>query len=62
MDSISHFINNLTILFIGLKLTGCINWNWIVILLPVIIWFSFKVMAYLGGNEQEVKNQPNIEQ
>lgn len=61
MDSISHFINNLTILFIGLKLTGYINWNWIVILLPVIIWFSFKVMAYLGGNEQEVNNQPNIE-
>ena len=31
----------LTILFVGLKLTGHIDWNWFFVVLPTIIHFLF---------------------
>ena len=31
------FVGLLTILFIGLKLTGCIGWSWWIVLSPVLI-------------------------
>ncbi len=31
------FVGLLTILFIGLKLTGCINWSWWLVLSPIWI-------------------------
>lgn len=36
---VSDFINLLTVLFIGLKLTGYIDWNWGWVLSPIIISF-----------------------
>ena len=32
------FTTLLTVLFIGLKLTGAISWSWLWVLSPVIIW------------------------
>jgi hypothetical protein len=32
------FTTLLTVLFIGLKLTGTISWPWLWVLSPVIIW------------------------
>lgn len=34
----SEFLNLLTLLFIGLKLTGHIDWNWFWVLLPMLLW------------------------
>jgi len=34
------FIGLLTILFVGLKLTGFITWSWWLVLLPMIVPFS----------------------
>jgi len=39
------FTGLLTILFIGLKLTGYINWSWIWVLFP--IWISMIIGAIL---------------
>ena len=36
------FIGLLTILFIGLKLTGYINWSWIWVLSP--LWIGFAII------------------
>lgn len=38
----TSFTKLLTILFIGLKLTGFINWSWIWILSPM--WISFLLL------------------
>jgi len=35
------FVGALTILFIGLKLTGYISWSWVWVLSP--IWISFSL-------------------
>lgn len=35
------FADALTLLFIALKLTGCITWSWIWVLSPVWITISF---------------------
>ena len=40
------FADALTLLFIALKLTGCINWSWIWVLSP--IWISLGVLAVLA--------------
>ena len=37
------FAGILTILFIGLKLTGYINWSWLWVLSP--LWISFGVIV-----------------
>lgn len=39
------FVGLLTILFIGLKLTGFIDWSWLWVLSP--IWISFSVVFAL---------------
>lgn len=40
------FVDALTLLFIALKLTGCISWSWIWILSP--IWISISFLAILA--------------
>lgn len=40
------FLGLLTILFIGLKLTGYINWSWLWVLSP--IWIVLSVIAVLA--------------
>lgn len=37
------FVGLLTILFIGLKLTGYIDWSWVWVLSPV--WISFSIVG-----------------
>ena len=39
------FVDALTLLFIALKLTGQIDWNWIWVLSP--IWISISFLAVL---------------
>lgn len=39
------FCGLLTILFIGLKLTGYITWSWVWVLSP--LWISFAVIAVI---------------
>jgi hypothetical protein len=41
------FVGMLTILFVGLKLTGYINWSWIWVLSPV--WISALIVLLLWG-------------
>lgn len=44
------FLGLLTILFIGLKLTGYINWSWVWVLSPIWIVLSFiAIMACISG-------------
>lgn len=44
------FLELLTILFIGLKLTNYINWSWFIVLMPLYGSFVFIfTMAFLGG-------------
>lgn len=48
------FTGLLTILFIGLKLTGYIDWSWVWVLAPLWIGFALLVfilllMAIVGG-------------
>ena len=40
------FVDALTLLFIALKLTGQIDWNWIWVLSPV--WISISFLAVLA--------------
>ena len=42
------FIGLLTVLFIGLKLTGYIHWSWWWVLSPVWIVFVFIVAIFVG--------------
>ena len=60
----SSFLNLLTILLIGLKLTGYIDWPWFVVLLPMffgwIILFSLLTLfliAVLFGATVNVKEK-----
>ena len=39
------FVDALTLLFIALKLTGCITWSWLWVLSP--IWISLGFLAVL---------------
>lgn len=40
------FVDALSLLFIALKLTGQIDWNWILVLSP--IWISISFLAVLA--------------
>ena len=40
------FVDALTLLFIGLKLTGTIDWSWWWVLSPM--WISFSVALFLA--------------
>lgn len=57
-----YFLWTLTILFVGLKLTNYIDWSWLFVLLPAIIYilflvFCFAVMVIAGvANEMRGKN------
>jgi hypothetical protein len=42
----TRFLEYLALLFIGLKLTGYIDWNWWVVLAP--IWVPFTVVAVIA--------------
>ena len=41
------FFGALQVLFIGLKLTGCIDWPWAVVLAPIIIEVVLVVVIVL---------------
>ena len=43
------FIDLLTILFIGLKLSGHIDWSWWLVLLPEIIEFTLLVIVSVAA-------------
>lgn len=43
----ASFLDLLTILFIGLKLTGSISWSWLWVLSP--IWLPFAVVIVLSA-------------
>jgi len=40
------FVGSLTILFIGLKLTGFIKWSWLWVLSP--LWISFLLVLLIA--------------
>jgi len=40
-----HFAILLTVLFVGLKLTGAISWSWFLVLSPLLIWVL--IVAFL---------------
>ncbi len=40
------FVGSLTILFIGLKLTGFIKWSWLWVLSP--LWMSFLLVLLIA--------------
>lgn len=42
------FFDGLTLLFIGLRLTGYINWNWLLVLLPIYYQFVIQVILFIG--------------
>jgi len=42
------FVGLLTILFIGLKLTGYIDWSWWWVLSPVLISFGFAIAILMA--------------
>lgn len=41
----------LTVLFVGLKLTGFIAWSWFLVVLPLIVWMAViaLILAVAGG-------------
>ena len=41
------FLGALGLLFIGLKLTGYIDWPWWVVLSPIWVWFALVVIAVI---------------
>jgi hypothetical protein len=43
-----QFLMLLTILFIGLKLGGVINWNWLWVLLPITIGLWTFIITLIG--------------
>lgn len=52
-SSFSNFLGMLTILFIGLKLTGFINWSWFWVLSPIIfpvivVFIIFLIMLLIS--------------
>jgi hypothetical protein len=52
------FIYALTILFVGLKLAGYIDWSWWLVLLPMIIMYSFSLMIFVYVLYKYVKASP----
>jgi len=40
------FFEALTLLFIALKLTGCVAWSWLWVLSP--LWLTFVVAAFIA--------------
>lgn len=46
-SSFSNFLGMLTILFIGLKLTGFISWSWFWVLSPIILPIIVVLIIFL---------------
>ena len=56
-----QFVSLLTVLFIALKLTGYIDWNWFLVLLPIIIGpiiflLLLVVALFVGMKVRDVEN------
>ncbi len=49
------FGKGLALLFIGLKLTGHINWSWWLVLLPIIITLIFLVIEAIIEKQEKIK-------
>ena len=51
------FIGLLTLLYIGLKLTGYINWSWLVVLSPLwmtaIVYIALSIVLWILEREEE---------
>lgn len=41
------FFEALTLLFIALKLTGCVTWSWLWVLSP--LWLTFSVAVFIAA-------------
>ena len=57
---IMHFINfiyGLILLFIGLKLTGHIDWGWLVILSPFWVVLGFGLILHLLGFGRDITEE-----
>lgn len=54
----SNFTNMLTVLFIGLKLTHHIDWSWIWVCSPIVI---FAVFQYFVGIIKTIEQEKNTE-
>jgi len=56
------FIKLLTILFIGLKITGYIGWNWFFIFLPLLVQWFFKIIIVICrlDKTQEEKEREDV--
>jgi len=50
------FTEFLTLLFIGLKITGFIDWSWFLVLLPEIIAFIIYIIAIILVILRAIKN------
>jgi len=44
-----NFLNLLTVLFIGLKLTDYIDWSWWLVLSPSLIWGGLIVSLFVAA-------------
>ena len=40
------FVGALQLLFIGLKLAGCIDWSWWMVFVPLFVWLGLMVMLF----------------
>ena len=47
----STFLKNLTVLFIGLKLTGHVAWAWPWVVLPLVVAVFLNLAKMAGSNE-----------
>jgi len=48
---IMGFTSALTLLFIGLKLGDVINWGWIAVLSPPIVWIVLYTIVFMFVNK-----------
>lgn len=45
----------LTVLFVGLKLTGFIEWSWLLVISPIPIWLVFMLCVFALAFYAEMK-------
>lgn len=62
----NYFISLLTVLFIGLKLTGYIDWSWVWILSPIWIMFILDtiagiILAWMDSEEDKKYKKKKLE-
>ena len=64
-----YVVDSLTMLFVGLKLTGYIDWNWFLVLSPTLFWLGlilivhteFKVSISRNPKNEDDKCKDNFE-